>query len=216
MIQILNAIYGGERFTRSGDTLVDNGEDKAGFRLGADGRLVASGAMFNNIHILGDSIFSGDIVSGPLILNNDSPEGAKLEYPSGKTVSEINVSNNVAQVVGVYGTNTIIKIWKEESSTGEYPPKSMNKPAYFYTDLYIFYEKGTQERIARHQTKIWLNNQYLLQWDESDPQKTSSNLKFQYVSAGKTLRLIDLPTNPTEPGAVYIGDGGQLMIKLAE
>jgi hypothetical protein len=216
LIQITGAIFGGERFTKNGDTVVDNGEDKPGFKLGEDGVLRASKGMFNDIHILGDSIFSGDIVSGPLILNNDSPEGDKLEYQSGRAASEIVVANNAAQVVGSYGANPIIKIWKEESRTGEYPPKSTNKPAYLYTDLYVFYAEGTQERIARHQTKTWLDNQYMFHWEESDPKKTSSYLEFQYVIAGKTLRLIDLPTSPTEPGAVYIGAGGHLMIKLAE
>jgi hypothetical protein len=46
LIQILDggAIFGGERFTRSGNIVVDNGADKQGFRLGADGMLQASNA----------------------------------------------------------------------------------------------------------------------------------------------------------------------------
>jgi hypothetical protein len=41
-------------------------------------------------------------------------------------------------------------------------------------------------------------------------------LSFTIGTPGKTLKLIDLPTDTTEPGTVYIGPGGQLMIKLAE
>jgi hypothetical protein len=211
LIKIGNAIYGGDRFNADGSVQDDS---KPGFWLGVDGVLRASKGMFDNIHITGNSIFSGDIASGPLLLNDDSPAGAKLKYPSGKTAGEISVSNNDAQVVGSYGANSIIRIWREAIQTGEYPPKSINKPAYLYNDLYVFYSSGTQERIARHQTKVWLDNQYVLQWEESDPQKTSSNLEFQYVIAGKTLRLIDLPTQPTEPGMVYMDPEGRLMVGI--
>jgi hypothetical protein len=60
LIKVGNAIYGGERFTRNKDGIVDNGADKTGFMLGADGKLIASNGEFSGllrataIHITGN------------------------------------------------------------------------------------------------------------------------------------------------------------------
>jgi hypothetical protein len=55
LIQIGNAIFGGPRFTKSGDTVVDNDPDGSegltGVMIGADGHLLASNAVFNGVTI---------------------------------------------------------------------------------------------------------------------------------------------------------------------
>jgi hypothetical protein len=44
LIQVHGAIFGGERFVKYENTVVDLGTDKIGFKLGADGKLMASNA----------------------------------------------------------------------------------------------------------------------------------------------------------------------------
>jgi hypothetical protein len=61
LIQIQNAIFGGERFTKSGDSVVDNGADKTGFKLGADGRLIASNAEISGKINANAGEFTGSI-----------------------------------------------------------------------------------------------------------------------------------------------------------
>jgi len=61
MIQVLNAIYGGERFSRDGVNLIDHGAHLPGFALDKTGKLRASGAEISG-HIEADSgTFSGNV-----------------------------------------------------------------------------------------------------------------------------------------------------------
>jgi hypothetical protein len=217
LIQILDGgvIFGGERFTKDNDgtNIVDNGADKPGFRLGSDGWMIASKGDFNDVNISGNSVFSGDIMTGPLTLTSETPEGAAVSYSSGKAVSEITIANRSANVIGLYGGKNIIKIWNEESLSGTYPPTQPNKPSYHYSDLCIFYNDGTQERIARNQLKSWLNARYEFLQELSVIQRTSQDLMFQYTTSGKTLKL-NVPTQPPTSGTgiVYRNSAGQLLI----
>jgi hypothetical protein len=70
LIQIQNAIFGGEWFAKSGESVVDNGEDKAGFMLGADGVLKASGAQISGTVNAGSGTFTGAITPSVGIYNS--------------------------------------------------------------------------------------------------------------------------------------------------
>jgi hypothetical protein len=61
LLQIQKALFGGERFSKSGESVVDNGADKPGFMLGADGVLKASGAQISGTVNATDGVFNGTV-----------------------------------------------------------------------------------------------------------------------------------------------------------
>jgi hypothetical protein len=82
MIQVLNAIYGGERFHFDGMKLVDKGKHLPGFLLDKDGKLKAPGAeisghieaesgAFDSVDITSSAKFSGRIFSDDLVVDYD-------------------------------------------------------------------------------------------------------------------------------------------------
>jgi hypothetical protein len=72
LIQVKNAIFGGARFTKSDDgkSVVDNGADKPGFKLGADGRFIASNADIGGTINAMDGNFTGSITPVKGIFNS--------------------------------------------------------------------------------------------------------------------------------------------------
>jgi hypothetical protein len=218
LIQVQNAIFGGERFSRSGDSVIDNGAGKIGFMLGADGRLIASDVIisgiinalsgrFSNVEILGNSLFQGNITSGPLVLSNDSPTGVTHTLNSGASAIEIrNVMLTAAgEPINNNGTYTV---------TGSYSNKQLVKIGYIYDyrspngtnfelSIYAYFSDGTNSRIAfrKEQSKDVVTNNTI-----------SSPLTFAFTTTGKTFKLTNLPSTPIAPNVVYKDSDGFLKI----
>jgi hypothetical protein len=70
LIQITGAIFGGERFAKNGNAIIDNGASKTGFKLGADGRLTASNAEISGTISASDGEFTGSITPVKGIFNS--------------------------------------------------------------------------------------------------------------------------------------------------
>jgi hypothetical protein len=64
LMQITGAIFGGERFTKSGNAVIDNGADKRGFKLGADGKLIASNGEFSGLLNVKSIRIDGNVAAG--------------------------------------------------------------------------------------------------------------------------------------------------------
>jgi len=85
MIQVSNTIFGGSRFTKNAQgQIVDNGPGLTGFRLGSDGKLVASGVEiqspnFNGTNIADRAGYKYDNDGNAVINNLDT---ANLKLPS--------------------------------------------------------------------------------------------------------------------------------------
>jgi hypothetical protein len=217
LIQITGAIFGGERFSRSGTGVVDNGADKPGFLLGADGILEASHAKisgtinatsgrFSDVEISGDSLFQGNITSGPLVLSNDSPTGSTYSLNSG--ASAIAIRN---AIVGGAGESLESGAY---SVAGSYNGKQLVKIGYSYDNkiasgtrfefsIYAYYSDGTNARIA-----------YRKEWDKDvvTNNTISGTLTFTFTSGGKTFKLVNLPGTPSGSNVVYKDSGGFLKI----
>jgi hypothetical protein len=99
MIQVLNAIYGGERFKFDGTKLVDKGINLPGFLLDKSGVLKASGAEISG-HIEANSgTFKGDLLAGTL-----KATGLEISAPVTAGTNYLIKSNNFS--VSSMGMNT--------------------------------------------------------------------------------------------------------------
>jgi hypothetical protein len=208
LIKIGNAIYGGERFNADGS---DKNATQPGFWLGANGVLKAVGAEFSglvnatsgnfdNITISGDSLFSGAIISGPLVLLDDTPYSGLYTYQSGTDATTIyngaknllgTIDGRTFSVEGSYGNEAITRMgyrWR-------------NGPGGSYYGHYIdaYYQDGTSAEIAHR-------------WSEKDKTNISAVLTFRYISGGKTFKLLDLPSQQGGPAGTVYRIGNQLMI----
>jgi hypothetical protein len=226
MIQVLNAIYGGERFTKSedGKSIIDNGADKTGFKLGADGKLIASNAeisgtvnanfgSFDNISIGNNAFFSGIINSGPL-------------YASNENTSEI--SGNI------YNSNTSVRlVWESLSGADGIPYPGSGQTFAVVSGTYgdksglltlVFYHGAELNPVTGLTVET-----YSLKLNFADG--TSININSGYGrynpplgatlelgggQPGKTLKFNDLPVGDggLQPGAVYMTSDGTLKVKI--
>jgi hypothetical protein len=216
LIHVESAIYGGERYDQNGNVIDDS---KDGYWLGSNGRLRAVGGEFDTVDILGNSIFHGDIISGPLVLLSDTPEGNKYTAPAGSSASGIPVPDNNMPILGRYGSIDIIKGRKYEYINTIKVHNSSYKDTDEYTDIYFVTTSGSDMLIARRIIQERWHHEGGFEnywWREVNyiyPITTAYYLEWQYVMSGKTLRLIDLPTKiPEQPGTVY-RSGNNLMIK---
>jgi hypothetical protein len=220
LIQVQNAIFGGVRFTRNGNSVTDNGADKTGFLIGSDGRVLATGAVFDkatvtgiinaitgqftDVEISGNSLFQGNITSGPLVLSNDTPSGDPYSYTSGTrattirqgimTAAGITATSETYPVVGSYNEKQLVQIGYIYDDSGSLREK---------TSIYVYYADGTNERIAYHEE---------YRKDIVTDTKTSYTLSFYFTSSGKTLKLVDLPQIPSGTNVVYRDANGFLKI----
>jgi hypothetical protein len=219
LIQVQNAIFGGERFDKSqdGNGVVDNGADKIGFILGADGIFRASNAVisgiinafsgrFSDVEILGNSLFQGNITSGPLVLSTDSPTGSTYVLNSGASaitirnkiveVSGENLETGSYSVIGSYNGKQLVQI------KHIYDYKSPNGNS-FELSIYAYYNDGTSNRIAfrKEQNKDVVTNDTI-----------SNSLTFTFTTEGKTFKLMDIPTYGVTTGVVYKDANGFLKI----
>jgi hypothetical protein len=216
LIQIGNAIFGGERFTRSGNSVIDEDENGSmgltGFMIGADGRLIASNAIingtinaifgtFNNITISGDSLFQGVINSGPLILSEDSPVSDVYDYQIGESsITIYNDAKNAMEFSEATGSSG-----PTFSVRGTYGDKEIIRIQFGHTVGYqtyftrVYYQDGTNEEAALSDGPLAHGLQYAL--------------SFQYTSGGKTLKLIGIPSQAQTAGSgIVYNDRGTLKI----
>jgi hypothetical protein len=98
------AIFGGERFTKSGDSVIDNGEDKTGFMMGTDGRLIASNAIISGTVNADSGIFNGTLVAGGRYNNNGTENTSAL---SGIFVPKTGAGNQLIKMRGAHISGAI-------------------------------------------------------------------------------------------------------------
>jgi hypothetical protein len=200
LIQVQNAIFGGERFTKSEDSVVDNGADKTGFLLGANGKLLATSGEFNNVKITGDSLFEGRLSSGPLLINQDVLY-TLWRYYSGNTAIGTIMNNEFS----FWGKSTgTAPVSVDKLVSGTYASKYINRIIIYdqgragvgnNSGITFFYADGTNEEI--------LNGANI-----------SGLLSFSYITAGWQIRMNNLPTeDPKIAGAVW-RNGNYLAISL--
>jgi hypothetical protein len=214
MIQVLNAIYGGERFVGDGlETIIDLGSHLPGFCLDHTGKLKASGAEISG-HIEATSgtfhgrveadegIFKGSIMSGPLILVDETPISSIITYAA--ETAAYDIVNTELSRKGITPNPSLTQNWSF-NILGTYAGNNIVVIRFYFNGtlrrVYVTYQDGTEVLIAT--TSSTLGNTLL-----------SSQLSFAYTSGGKTFRLTDLPTqDPHIPGAAW-RNGSQLMISV--
>jgi hypothetical protein len=205
LIQIGNAIFGGERFVRSGNSVIDNGADKPGFMLGADGRLVASKGLLDAITISGDSYFTGTINSGPLFASSDI-----IEADTGVTYGPSSTIRNVWAHYGFpsYNPGTA---WDKIVNliSGSYGDRhDLIRIEFHYAPSPILYKMYLYFRTL---SPVNITGSFA----DSNP-TIGDTLIIGGGSAGKTFRLIDLPVGKGDAiGDVYADTSGLLHIKLS-
>jgi hypothetical protein len=200
----------------------DYSEGSAGSKINYDGNAEFNNGKFRG-HIEADSgtfhgrieadegIFKGSIISGPLVLMDETPTSSNIIYntgTAGRTIVEAEYSRNgiimktngtannwTFNVSGTYSSNKIIAIrFYAVVSVGSSTPSC---------NVYVTQENGTEIMIARQDAPFGLNPQNIT---------LSSQLSFAYTSGGKTFKLIDLPTqDPHVKGTIW-RSGNQLMI----
>lgn len=224
MIKVMAAIFGGERFEIINGQLVDKGAHLPGFSMDHTGKLKASGAeisghieadsgTLNNITIRENSLFQGNITSGPLVLSDSNP------------VSGIVGHNVGADAQAIYDTERErLNFNKDDGKEyyfnviGTYDNKSLVGIGYLYEVVivnsaprYKNYVFGYFSDNSKRQLAYKYYN-YNNTWDNIT---LTGNLSIQYVRGGKTFKLIDLPDyNPHSMGAIYRNSSGQLCISL--
>jgi hypothetical protein len=157
----------------------------------------AINALFQNIKILGDSFFEGDILSGPLELNSRNPSNIidTKTWQAGtstqplhdyiKTISHTTPVNGLYGSIGFnyIGTRAIYKDWIE----------------------CVLFDKDRVE-IARFEiTNNYFNYVYL---------QYTMQIGF-FNPTGRTVKFNHLPLNePTMQGAIWQDSQGYLRIKI--
>jgi hypothetical protein len=228
LLKVQNAIFGGERFYKFLGHVIDQGPDKPGFMLGANGVLKASNAeisgtvnatdgvfngtvnatsgRFANVEILENSLFQGNITSGPLVLSNDSPVGTTYTLNSGSSAKTIrskivqgagqSLDSGTYPVIGSYAGKQLVQI----GYVYDYKSPNGNR---FKLSIYAYYSDGTNNKIA-----------YLEEYDKDvvENDAISSTLTFAFTTSGKTFKLINLPETPIAANVVYKDGNGFLKI----
>jgi hypothetical protein len=214
LIQVQNAIFGGERFEKRYNAdgsayVVDLGTDKAGYRLKADGS-----GEFSSIIISGASAYSGMIVSGPLYLSNETPVGNETVYEIGTKANLISSTDSSKLIIGKYGAEDIIRIFYYWNRT-PYNGKLSDLNYTYIGIIYVYRPDGSEIQVAklRYIREQVTQNGYKETILENDPLKERISFRYRVNDDNKTLKLIGIPNIvPQEPGVVY-RDGNTLKIK---
>jgi hypothetical protein len=199
MIQVMNAIYGGERFEFDGSKLVDKGSHLPGFSLDKSGLLRAS-----KVNISGD--FKADsIEAGPLSVSQNTPSGITRNFGTNETAK--NIYDAVREVgifktIGYFGLMPLqfIEFIITTTSNSSYPNLYRDNTYEVFiiaNNIRILIAKS----IIKTQLNV-INNEYTESAEHS--LKLSNSLSFKITLVGKTLKLNDLPTTvPAEKGTVF-------------
>lgn len=192
-------------------------DNKTGYKLGKDGRIISNEMIANNmqanggrfdqinvtsgnfdsINVGGESKFTGEINSGPLILNNNGTPGISLLL--NKTSSNLDIYNSI-----------------QASEFREGITYNLNETSYYGSTRItkFLWEEGTNFLFIT--LKDSNNRTISLELQLRTGSKTlGENLYINTAAASDyTLKLINLPVNePSEVGRVW-NDNGVLKIKV--
>ena len=225
LLQINNAIFAGPRFTKNAQgQLVDNGEQLVGFKAGADGRLIASNGIFNNL-----TIIDSEISAGPLVLSKDIPTSVTRRFDPQTNAATLGnyIQNGLLDVTGQYNSSNINRLRRDiqTSSSGS----QMDSTSTTITRIYARYSNGNEVLIAQSTStlRIWIDvtvigtpqTGYQFIYTPKSSSSTTNNLLlqsglwFQYIATGFTLKLLNLPNYEPEETGVIFRSGNTLMIK---
>ena len=216
MIQVLNMIYGGERFSWDGHQLADKGDHLPGFLLDKSGILKASGAEISG-HIEAKSgSFAGTLKAaegvfiGTLQAANGRFEG-ELSCDSLQVVTDPN-SMRRFPTAGYFPIGTNIAVIRSEVSN--FLGISSQQFSFIVDDgQYLGHNITSIEfpRIAANRIIINFKQGNFIRSEELNGSIYSGViLWFQIGNGLKKIRLVDLPLNPGAgaPGTVYrVPDG---------
>lgn len=182
-------------------------ENDRGFKISGNGD-----AEFSQIMIKGNSVFKGDIDSGPLMLNSINPSNSKDEviYEVGASTKPL-MDRIIAGESGYFACSGSYKgVNFVYYKLTKYEFKGM------YSGYITLYKKGliripTDEDSASSHPGIALGEK----WVNATKYYTFLNklILTTYNPTGKTFKLKDLPTSaPTEAGYVWVDSEGYLRL----
>lgn len=155
------------------------------------GIIEADTGIMHDVQILGDSVFSGDIYSGPLELSSKNPTPKTVTFAAGTTFGDTELARiRLHSGTGLYGTIefTSAALSYAEDYRGTFTTLILNN-----NGSMVFYSQ--QENVRG----------YILDYDLSFTYNISSD--------AKTFKLTSLPTmEPQEIGVIW-NDRGTLKIK---
>jgi hypothetical protein len=220
LIQILNggAIFGGERFTKNGQNVVDNDPTgslgASGFMLDSEGRLQASNAeirglvnskygIFEDVTITGNSKFYGEIDATVLIANKEPSYSESVR----STGINKDVKTFIKEEFNYWGLPTnVMEYYLKKDIDGTYKESGVKNILYYLYNgraiidlsyiLLTYYDDTTIE----------------FRYDNSGVGKIS-NLQFRYASLGTwKVQMKNLPTSDPKVVGVLWRDGTDLKI----
>ncbi len=214
LIQVKNAIFGGERFQKNNGQVIDKGAHLPGFALDKNGLLRASRAEISG------RFFADSMEAGPLLLSESTPVGMTRNFAVSET------AQNIVNAVRQYGVF---------NASGSYGSISFNQIEFIHTysvdteighiiqgvtyEVYIHSNNSRTliaKSIKRGITNIIAGGAYSESTNHS--QRLSNSLIFSITLTGKTFKLLDLPLSmPAEAGIVFRKDNmdgsSQLLVK---
>jgi len=164
----------------------------------------------DNVTIGSEALFLGSIISGPLVLVNEAPVSAQIDYGAGTSAYNLVRTERVRLELPSYQFDIGIQ---RLSITGTYEGQNIIQICYryayqgyneYYYEVLVTRENGQETIVAKS----------IFNWRGAGNSAVNltSALSFRYTSGGKTFKLFDLPTqNPLVPGAIW-RSGNQLMI----
>ena len=182
-------------------------ENDRGFKISGNGD-----AEFSQIMIKGNSVFKGDIDSGPLILNSINPSNIKDEviYEAGASTKPL-MDKIIAGESGYFACSGSYKgVAFVYYKLTKYEFKGM------YSGYITLYKKGliripTDEDSSSSHPGIYLGEK----WVNATNYSTFCQklILSTYNPTGKTFKLKGLPTSaPTEAGYVWVDSEGYLRL----
>jgi len=179
------------------------------------GHVDANSGTFTDITVTGDSIFCGDIFSGPLVLTKEYPISGLISYGAGTgAIDIVNTEINrlglsttpptgaVRYATGVYNGKEIAKISISYSRTGNTNTTKQ------YWDVKLTYRDGTSEDIANRDYYAGVGGGTFTN------RVLSQTLSFRYTSGDRVFKLVGIGIVPGDAGVVYRDSNGFLKITL--
>ena len=158
-------------------------------------RIFAQSIRAENLHIGGNSFFSGSITTGPLEITNDVATGNTINLPVGTRADSSLLSG--ASVIGTFGSMQIRRINTEISSWRNISDTLRRRTI----RVFVISQDGSETRIA------YLEQNLSLAGLISDHRSvtTTQPLSFRLVLGGaKAIKLNNLPESPpSQSGALY-------------
>lgn len=200
LINVKGAIFGGTRFIKQDNQVIDLGTEKTGFCIAQDGILKASGAEISGRIEAHEGFFHGELEAGPFKANTQPVMGSLITYSSNTLVRTLMNAefSRFGMSVGTYpiSINKTIK--------GSFNGQNIN-------NIYI-YDQGRagvgdasyiQLNFSSGENLILMSQSYL-----------TSALSFRYSTSGWTVSLSQILTSdPMIPGVLW-RDGNTLKISL--